>query len=191
MATSTTHYGLRKPDTTDFAVVGTDLNANWDDIDTELKRVDDYTSDRAVAFLRQATVQSIPNNTFTSVTFDAEDLDTESGHDVATNNSRYTVQAGKAGLYRFGGMSSISAAAAGGRSTRWAKNGAAINGSGSSIPVNSATHHALVVATPIIISLAVGDYVELQVFHSVGAAQNTVVTAENQSCMAVDWLRPA
>src|SRR5688500_12750202 len=41
MATSTTNYGLRKPASADNVIVLTDISDNMDDIDTELKRVDD------------------------------------------------------------------------------------------------------------------------------------------------------
>lgn len=43
MATSTTNYQLRKPAPADTVNVTTDISDNMDDIDTELKRVDDAT----------------------------------------------------------------------------------------------------------------------------------------------------
>lgn len=190
MATTTTNYGWTKP--ADTEVVDIDvLNANLDDQDLEIKRIDDYIIDKPLAELRQATVQSIPNVTFTSVTFDAEDIDTEAGHDNVTNNSRYTVQAGKGGYYKLSGGVSINPSATGGRSTRWAKNGVAIAGSTCSLPVNSASHGSNIVARTKTVLLVPGDYIELQVFHSVGAAQNTTVTSDDQSTMNIEWLRPA
>lgn len=41
MATSTTNYGLRKPATTDYVNVQTDLNANYDIIDSTMKDISD------------------------------------------------------------------------------------------------------------------------------------------------------
>lgn len=41
MATSTTNYGLRKPATTDYVNVQTDLNANFDVIDSTMKDISD------------------------------------------------------------------------------------------------------------------------------------------------------
>jgi hypothetical protein len=48
MATSTPNYGLRKPATGDNVIVLTDISDNMDDIDTELKRVDDLATNAGV-----------------------------------------------------------------------------------------------------------------------------------------------
>lgn len=48
MATSTTNYALRKPATADNVIVLTDISDNMDDIDTELKRVDDLATNAGV-----------------------------------------------------------------------------------------------------------------------------------------------
>ena len=44
MATFTPNYNLRKPADTDFAENDTDLNANWDIVDTELKALETKTA---------------------------------------------------------------------------------------------------------------------------------------------------
>lgn len=41
MATFTPNYNLRKPEDADFAENDTDLNANWDKVDTEMKQSED------------------------------------------------------------------------------------------------------------------------------------------------------
>ena len=47
MATYTTYYNLKKPQATDTTEIITDLNANYDTIDTALKYVDDSISGKA------------------------------------------------------------------------------------------------------------------------------------------------
>ena len=43
--------------------------------------------------------QSINNNTFTALTFNTEDYDTDAFHDNSTNTSRITIPSGKGGKY--------------------------------------------------------------------------------------------
>jgi len=45
------------------------------------------------------TNQSIPDSTYTVVSFNSEDFDTNTYHDNSTNNSRFTIPSGKAGYY--------------------------------------------------------------------------------------------
>lgn len=47
--------------------------------------------------------QSLSNNTFTVVTWDSEDYDTDGYHSTVTNTSRITIPSGKAGKYLFTG----------------------------------------------------------------------------------------
>ncbi|MEV4173974.1 hypothetical protein [Nonomuraea sp. NPDC049709] len=55
-------------------------------------------SGKPLASLAKTTNQSVPNSTFTVVTWNSEIIDRDGGHDNATNNSRYTSQT--AGWYR-------------------------------------------------------------------------------------------
>lgn len=55
-------------------------------------------SGKPVASLTKTANQSIPNNTFTNITWNTELIDRDAGHDNSTNNSRYTAQT--AGWYR-------------------------------------------------------------------------------------------
>lgn len=45
---------------------------------------------RPMAIIRQTVAQSVPNASWTPVTFDTEDLDRDNGHSTVTNTSRYT-----------------------------------------------------------------------------------------------------
>jgi hypothetical protein len=49
--------------------------------------------------LKVSTGQSLNSGTETTINFDQEDFDTDAFHDNATNNSRITIPAGKAGKY--------------------------------------------------------------------------------------------
>jgi hypothetical protein len=44
-------------------------------------------------------VQAIPATTYTSITFDTEDFDTDGYHSTSSNTSRITIPSGKAGYY--------------------------------------------------------------------------------------------
>lgn len=140
------------------------------------------------AHLRQTSVQSIPNNTITDITFNAEDVDTLNGHDNATNNARYTAQV--AGDYMLSGAVVFDADTTNHRATRWAKNGTAINGGSSSAFPGAQSVALNLTARTIIVTLAVNDYVTLQAFQdrSAGTALNTFATGDQQSSMCVAFL---
>lgn len=131
--------------------------------------------------LRQTVAQSIANGTFTSVTYTTEDKDTHGAHSTVTNTSRVTVPI--LGDYELSGAVSIDASATGGRVTRWAKNGTAINGSSISVPALSSG--TVVPMRTIPVTLAATDYIEAQFFQNSGGALNTLATGENMSSVSV------
>lgn len=190
MATNTPNYGLRKPDTSDNVIVLTDLADNYDDIDTNLKRIDDVATGSPIARLRQESTQIISDSTWTSISFDAEDFDSHGAHDTSTNNTRYICPV--AGYYLFNGGTWLAANAAGVRFNRWAKNGTAIDNGGNEFPVTPAGALWGAPAKGIIIPLNVSDYVQLQVWQNSGGNLNTAtaVGGETGSDMSVTYLRP-
>lgn len=138
-----------------------------------------------IAKLRQATAQSIPNNTFTTLTFDAEDLDSVDGHDLVTNNSRYT--AVYPGWHMISGGCTFAANATGRRLVRPQVNGTAVSGSLAGMPGNASIIGLTTRTMPVYLN--VGDYVEMGVYQDSGAALNTFVTnTEYQPSMAVQWV---
>lgn len=142
------------------------------------------------ANLRQTVTQSIPNNAFTTMTFDAEDFDNLSGHDTVTNNSRYTVPTGWGGKYILGGGACFEINATGARGCAWAKNGALINGSQMMIPSSGSLLTTLIPARSLEVQLAAGDYIELQVYQNSGAALNSAVSASAQSNFTIRYDGP-
>lgn len=144
---------------------------------------------KPIAGLRQTAAQSIPNTTFTPVTFGAEDIDSANGHDNVTNNSRYT--AVYAGWHLVAGGCGFVANVTGRRILAWYVNGSAVNGGQLSYPATAA-NDADYPARTMLVFLAIGDYVELNVYQESGGALNTAsVTATLQAHMAVSWQRNA
>lgn len=127
------------------------------------------------AELRQATLQSIPNNTWTAITLDTEDADyTPDGannqHDNVTNNSRFT--AVYPGRYAVGGGSALVANATARRGVRYAVNGTAVQAQEALIAATAANGIS-VPARMKTVFLNIGDYLEIQAFQESGGALNT------------------
>ncbi|MFF1284309.1 hypothetical protein ACFVY4_26655 [Streptomyces sp. NPDC058299] len=133
----------------------------------------------------QATAQSLANNTWTNVTLDTEEYDSDNGHSTTVSSSRYTVQV--AGTYLIVGSIGIVANATGNRGLRITVNGNAINGSfvktGSPDSTGSA---GLVTAASHV--CAVGDYIEIQAHQTSGSALNTNAAGDVACSMTVQWI---
>lgn len=184
-------YGLPYPQLTEPPDGPAQFQALAEAVETELARIDADISDiisdvKPYARLRQTSVQSISNATYTGLTFTTEDYDSVGGHSTVTNTSRYTAQV--AGAYVFGGGAAFAVNAAGTRSTRWALNGTAIAGTTS--PGFDPSVTSVVVARPMLVVLAISDYIELQARQSSGGALNTSVTSDDQSTMSVWYVSP-
>lgn len=154
------------------------------DLEELLDRVQ-FLSDPPRAQLRQTVAQSLTSGAFAAITFGAEDFDNYSGHSTSTNTSRYTAQI--AGIYQLAGKAAWAGNATGRRATKWQKNGVDITASQVAIIATSASdvEHP---ATTMMVSLAVGDYVELHAFQDSGGALNTFVGTEQQPVMTVRWI---
>lgn len=138
------------------------------------------------AVLRQGATQSVTTGTWTSVLFDAEDNDSDNAHSTITSTSRYTAQT--AGWLRLGGGTAWGINATGGRLCRWAVNGVAVNASATGVASFGAALNTLSGAMARDVQVAVGDYVELQVYQSSGGALSTVVSVEQACSMTVCWV---
>lgn len=121
--------------------------------------------------LRQTAAQSIPNSsTTTPVTFDTEDIDTDSGHSTSSNTSRYTAQ--RAARFQISGKVNFATNATGQRSAWWSINGTQLAASQVDVPGNASVGPCLVLPTMTVL-LAVGDYVEMIAFQNSGGSLNT------------------
>jgi hypothetical protein len=157
------------------------LNAN-------VRDAGNFMIGQPIAELRQATLQSIATATFTSISLDASDIDSDGGHSNITNNTRYTGKT--AGWFQFSGGASFATNATGSRGTQWAKNAAGLLASGVLGASSGAAFATWVPARTKFIQLnGTTDFVELQAFQSSGGALNTVVGAgSDPPNMSVAWI---
>jgi hypothetical protein len=136
----------------------------------------------------QATSQSMPSNVWTAVTIDTEVIDTDGGHSTVTNTSRYTCQV--AGSYLVSGCTSFASNATDYRGAGIYKNGVQVVGGANTQIGNAATRTTIVVQSPIIVPLAVGDYIEMfgnQVSGGALSTQADAAAGKNCSLLAI-WI---
>jgi hypothetical protein len=124
------------------------------------------------AFLYKAAAQSIPNATWTAVTFSDEAWDTNSFHDTSTNTSRITIPAGLAGKYAFNLRGFFAANATGVRYIAVYLNGVSVRIN--YFPANAADFE---IALNTKINLVATDYVEMYVFQNSGGSLNFTASA--------------
>lgn len=130
-------------------------------------------------------VQSIPNNTWTSLLFGANKVDTYNGHSVTTNTSRYVAQV--AGWYIVSGVAVLGSSGTN-VASRLAVNGTVVlataNTGGALAAASLAT-----AACDLPVFLNVNDYVEVQMYQNSGGAVNTSATGVDfTSSMSVLWV---
>ena len=120
----------------------------------------------------QATPQTrVALNTWTAVTFDAALIDTHGGHSNTVNPSRYTVPAGRGGVWSFQGVVAVDGTGVGG--VCLAVTGVRVKGSAVTKPSGAPGAFA----TPAkLVTVAAGDYAEVLWYLS--AATGTYVQPE-------------
>jgi hypothetical protein len=109
---------------------------------------------------------SVPNTTFTALTFDTEQLDTDGYHSTVTNTSRITIPAGKTGKFSINGAVTWNANATGDRYLTLRLNGNAI---GSQLHMGTAAGKNFGIFETIY-SLDAGDYIELFAYQASGGS---------------------
>lgn len=114
------------------------------------------------------TDPSISNNTTTVLSFNSESFDTDNYHSTSSNTSRITIPTGKAGKYFINGKVEWYSNTSGYRSIYIVKNGTSFMCS-SNIGAQTIAFDQFISMT---IDLAVGDYVELHVYHNSGGSLN-------------------
>ena len=114
-----------------------------------------------------STNQSISSGTFTAVTWDVENYDTDSIHSTSTNTSRFTIPTGKSGYWRFTSQIRWANNSSGGRYLQIAK-----NGTGLVYTENEADTRAFTQSITKTLSLTAGDYLELFVLQTSGGSLN-------------------
>lgn len=117
--------------------------------------------------------QSIPNATFTAITWDSEYFDTDAFHSTSSNTSRFTIPSGKAGYYEIIGRLDYAANATGSRRIAIYKNGTLIQGSVFVVPAGGFEITAQINS---VLNLAVADYIEIYGFQNSGGALDVYKT---------------
>ena len=111
--------------------------------------------------------QSIPNSSWTTLSFNSERFDTDTIHDTVTNNARLTCKTAGKHIITVNLLFDVSAT--GLRAARFLVNGATSIAEQYQAP-SPASYTAVTVAT--IYDLAVNDFVIVQAFHQHGSALN-------------------
>ena len=132
---------------------------------------------------RQTVAQSIPNGTPTGVTYDTNDVDTDTGHSTVTNTTRYTGKTG--GRFQLSGGIGFAANATGRRAAQWYRNGSAVNAGSAMMPATAANDCALAARTITVFLNGTTDYIELFAYQESGGALNTFVTGGGQPSLSV------
>lgn len=128
------------------------------------------------AIAGRTAVQSIANGASVNaaIGFNAPDLrDTDAYHDITTNNTRIVVPAGLGGWYRCDSFARFAANGTGHRDVLVRVNGSDIvaHSVGKVAPISG---QDCFVSTTALVQLAAGDYVEMCVNQTSGAALNVV-----------------
>jgi hypothetical protein len=173
------------PDTHTF----TDGIATSSEANTYIRDPLNFLLSPPIAELRQDAAQTFTTAVATAVQFGAFDVDTDvdgvGGHDIATNNTRYTAR--YSGWYQVAGVVSFAVNGTGDRFAWLMVNGADVNGS-LGFTAADATAVTEVACHTKHVFLNVGDYVELIGFQSSGGNLNTAVTTREQPSMSVRWV---
>jgi len=124
--------------------------------------------------VKRAANKTLTNSTTTKVDWDSENFDTNGFHDNATNNTRLTVPTGQSGYYLITWNAVFEANVTGYRSSQIKKN----NGS----PLGTGVITGLTTYSPaqnqLVLNLADGDYIELEVFQNSGTSIRLFCEAE-------------
>lgn len=135
----------------------------------------------------QTAAQSILDNTWVSLLIDTEEFDTEGGHSITTNTSRYTCQV--AGTYLVSGAVGFVTNTTGNRAVRLALNGSAIHGTFvKTLPAAGGSSGLTTVGYAV---MAVGDYVEVQGNQNSGTASPGLSTNNSTDvgcALACHWI---
>ena len=130
-----------------------------------------------LAVLRAAAVQSIPDNSATPLAFDTDDIDDDSGHSPSSSNTKYFAQ--RQGRFE------ISATGAHGASTAGTSRNLGLNVNGVAVTVASVSSGPRPGGTGTftqnmsgqIVTLIVGDYIEIVMTQNTGGALNTAANS--------------
>ncbi len=151
-----------------------------------------------VAELRPTAATTLPYQTWTSILFAGEAVDTDQdsvgGHSTTGNTSKFIVR--YKGYYLVAGSITYVANTVGSRYARWVVNGVARPSVSAIIGYNATAGAVTVQANTMVLSLNLGDEVEMQGYHNARDASNNTIslatysaTGEFQPHLSVVYLR--
>ena len=118
--------------------------------------------------------QSIANATLVTVTYSDEAFDTDGFHSTSSNTDRITIPSGKAGYYLVNWTVNFADNATGYRTSQVSKNGSRI---GYGNWTDAISGDPTVTSNSVILNLAAGDYLTIQVAQTSSASLNLSVSA--------------
>ena len=148
-------------------------------LNSAITNLGNFMLGKPILQMNQTVAQSIPNTTWTAITFTAEVIDRDNAHSTTVNTSRLTAQT--AGWYFISGRVQFAANATGQRLSGWTINGTQI--STNRYPtITIASIPATALADSRLIYLSVNDYLELVAYQDSGGALNTQIASPTESC---------
>jgi hypothetical protein len=111
--------------------------------------------------------QSISNTTYTALTYDSENYDTDSFHSTSTNTSRLTIPTGKGGKYQINTFVNWDSTSGGRRIVTIYK-----NGTNTRVLGNQTSSGYLGQTGAYVIELAAADYIQVFVYQDSGGTRN-------------------
>lgn len=127
-----------------------------------------------MCIVRNSGTQSIPNITFTALSFDVEEYDVFGMHSPSVNPSRITVPV--SGYYQLDGLAVFASSVTGRRLAHYSVNGATIPTGDAAVPAVASGGGNTGVTLPSRTQFMVaGDYAEIFAFHDSGGALNAAV----------------
>jgi len=139
----------------------------------------------AGCYLYNSTNTTVSNNSYTQLTFNSEQFDTDNYHSTSSNTSRITIPSGKAGYYLLQAQVMFAGATntTGGRAANMQ-----INGSGISYmflpPASGSAGDGQGAQQTVVRYLAVGDYVEMNAYQNSGGTMTLDRTVTNTFLIA-------
>lgn len=134
-----------------------------------------------------STTQSIPNATFTALTFNTEYYDTNAIHDTSSNTSRFTVPVGGAGKWAGFATGAFASDSTSLRAMKWRLNGTDVPGVEHKLSAvsYSGTGYLSMALPPI--ALNEGDYLEVFVYQDSGGSLNIGSASQDSAAATVTF----
>lgn len=126
------------------------------------------------AIAHKTSDQTINASTYTLVTLEAEDIDTDSFHSTVTNTSRMTIPAGKGGKYLIAASLQMNPSADVFSTLQIYKNGTTV---WSDITESGAVAGTQTIPFSIIMDLVATDYIEIRAWHGSATSKSIYGTA--------------